>query len=390
MKKAFYLVIITLVATTGVLVFTLSGSDSDIAAYQPTRNKPAGATTVADGGGQFGLFCMEKAVTYGNLRLVPVCADAQFLASAQRKCNYVPLKQALLDNKVSITEREMSTTARRRGGAARNELGHVIPNPIQTRNLREQQNQNEQELNASTGGGNAVNELTIENNSGDTVYVMGGEVVKGGLQDRIIAQDMVLPPHSGPMAMQVFCVEHGRWSARDASVSREEAVTFTGYSNVGASSVRKRAVMQKDQGQVWQEVAKVNEANDVSTGTGTYTALEEAPTYQHSSAGYLSAFRDLARNNPNMIGVIAISGDKVIACDIFSCPDLFAKEFEGLLRSYIAEAVSYGQAAALSDEQVKDYFAQFVKEGKLNEKKIAENGAMAKDSEGDWTHLNMY
>src|SRR5687767_11724624 len=41
-----------------------------------------------------------------------------------------------------------------------------------------------------------VNELTVENRSDVAVYIQSGEIVKGGKQDRTLANDLVLAPHS--------------------------------------------------------------------------------------------------------------------------------------------------------------------------------------------------
>src|SRR5262249_42685987 len=56
-----------------------------------------------------------------------------------------------------------------------------------------------------------VNELSIENVSDEEVYVQSGDIVKGGRQDRVLAMDLIVPPKSGKMPIESFCVEHGRW-----------------------------------------------------------------------------------------------------------------------------------------------------------------------------------
>src|SRR5207302_4131853 len=60
----------------------------------------------------------------------------------------------------------------------------------------------------------SVNELAIENVSSEEVYVQSGDIVKGGKQDRTLAYDFIVPPHSGRMPIASFCVEQGRWGAR--------------------------------------------------------------------------------------------------------------------------------------------------------------------------------
>ena len=65
-----------------------------------------------------------------------------------------------------------------------------------------------------------VNQLAIENVSEDTeVYVQSGDIVKGGRQDRTLKNDMILPTKSGKVALDAFCVEHGRWTSRGGESS---------------------------------------------------------------------------------------------------------------------------------------------------------------------------
>src|SRR5579863_5676454 len=59
-----------------------------------------------------------------------------------------------------------------------------------------------------------VNELLIENFSSKPCFVQAGDVVKGGQQDRTIASDFVIPPHSPASPIASFCVEHSRWQGR--------------------------------------------------------------------------------------------------------------------------------------------------------------------------------
>src|SRR5438309_860922 len=57
-----------------------------------------------------------------------------------------------------------------------------------------------------------VAQLTIENVSRDTeVFIQSGDIVKGGRQDRVIAYDLIVPPQSGRVPINSFCVEAGRW-----------------------------------------------------------------------------------------------------------------------------------------------------------------------------------
>lgn len=60
------------------------------------------------------------------------------------------------------------------------------------------------------GGGNRVNTLLVRNKSDRPLYLMPGEIVVGGSQDRTIGNEIVIQPNTEPVPIDVFCVEHGR------------------------------------------------------------------------------------------------------------------------------------------------------------------------------------
>src|SRR5207302_1849548 len=59
-----------------------------------------------------------------------------------------------------------------------------------------------------------VNLLAIENVSTEEVFIQAGDIVKGGRQDRLLAIDLIVPPKSGKVPLESFCVESGRWAVR--------------------------------------------------------------------------------------------------------------------------------------------------------------------------------
>src|SRR5258708_29061428 len=102
-----------------------------------------------------------------------------------------------------------------------------------------------------------VNELAVENVSGEPVFIQGGDIVKGGQQDRVISNDFVLPSKSGKVPVSAFCVEHGRWSQR----SGEKVHLFESSMHMISTKELKMAVKsKKDQSAVWREVANTQAA----------------------------------------------------------------------------------------------------------------------------------
>src|SRR5437667_10593501 len=93
--------------------------------------------------------------------------------------------------------------------------------------------------------GASVNQLVLINRSKRPLLLLAGELVSGGKQDRIIGKDRVVPVGSKPLPLDVFCVEHGRWSS---------GASFTNAKTIVHPSVREQATLQKDQGRVWNAV----------------------------------------------------------------------------------------------------------------------------------------
>ncbi len=90
-----------------------------------------------------------------------------------------------------------------------------------------------------------MNQLVLINRSKRPLLLLAGELVSGGKQDRIIGKDRIVPVGSEPLPLDVFCVEHGRWS----SGSR-----FSAAKTMVHPSVREQAAVAKDQNDVWAAV----------------------------------------------------------------------------------------------------------------------------------------
>src|SRR5215470_2142716 len=97
--------------------------------------------------------------------------------------------------------------------------------------------------------GDQVNQLVMVNNSDRPLILLAGEIVTGGKQDRVVGKDRIVPPKSDPIDLSVFCVEPGRWVETSGKFS-----TFSAL--MAQPSVRKRAMADKNQQQVWAEVRK--------------------------------------------------------------------------------------------------------------------------------------
>jgi hypothetical protein len=187
-------------------------------------------------------------------------------------------------------------------------------------------------------GGAQVNRVTVANLSAKPLLLLGGEVILGGQQDRIIGKDTILPAHE-EMSLEVFCVEHGRWSGHGE---------FTSAGGLVEGKARQRARFESDQQRVWEEVAKKNAALKVENATGTYRNLATGPEGEAAMKPYREHIRGALDQLPEakrMIGVIAAVNGRVTSVEIFAEPSLFAAYRDKLLDSLFVSVADVPAAA---------------------------------------------
>jgi hypothetical protein len=315
---------------------------------------------------------------FKNLQLYPIRGNSNFFNESKDNGNYLSLKEGLESKKIVITEKV--DTSARRNPIQRQTYNQPANRTNNDRRNNEVQQQEQTQQYVSEG---TVNSLFIENVSSDTIMVLAGEVVKGGKQDRVIAQDFLLYPKSGKKDVSVFCVEHGRWSTTDTTFA------FNETSTISCQSVRKAAAVEKQQGKVWENVANVTSKNKASTSTGTYNALEKSESYNKQMDEYLKHFGNIFSADPTVIGVVAVSGDSIIGCDMFASNAMFKKYYANLLNSYATEAITNGKEVKVSYQQVSNYLNSFIASEEKQEEVIKLKGTQLKEGRKK-VHISVY
>ena len=191
-----------------------------------------------------------------------------------------------------------------------------------------------------------VNELAIENQSKDKhVYVPSGSIVKGGKQDRVMQNDLILPPNSGKQPIASFCVEQGRWRGR----GNEAAVQF-GASNqtLNSKDLKMAAKVSGNQGEVWAKVSESQEKLSSNVGesvkapeSGTSLQLTlENKKLQESVDGYVKDLGNLLEDKPDALGYAVAVNGKFTSADVYASSALFRKLWPQYLRASATEAVA--------------------------------------------------
>src|SRR5439155_26998487 len=89
--------------------------------------------------------------------------------------------------------------------------------------------------------GASVNQLVLINRSKRPLLLLAGELVSGGKQDRVMGKDRIVPAGAPLLPLEVFCVEHGRWSGSSQ---------FSAAKTIVHPSVRVRAAVDQKQTEV--------------------------------------------------------------------------------------------------------------------------------------------
>jgi hypothetical protein len=179
----------------------------------------------------------------------------------------------------------------------------------------------------------SVNSLTFVNKADQPVFVLAGEVIIGGKQDRIIGRNTVIPAKT-TQAVPVYCVEHGRWDGTTKEFTTAKALAH------GRLRGRASYAAQRD---VWNEVAAKNVARRTTSASDTYRRVA-----QQQSDGTLGTMekqvdaalaRIPAADRDRMVGFAVALNGAVATVDLFASPALFKKLETKLVRSYLTEAV---------------------------------------------------
>ena len=199
-----------------------------------------------------------------------------------------------------------------------------------------------------------VNNLTFSNKSEKPVFLLAGEVIIGGKQDRIIGRNTIIPAKK-TQQVPVFCVEHGRWNGATKEFTTAKALAH--------GRLRGKATFDGQQ-DVWDEVASKNVSRRTTSKSDTYRAV--AAQQSDGTLGKWEKQIDTALDKlstddkSHLIGFAVSVNGQVASIDLFQSPALFGKLRSKLVRSYITEAVdtkAKKEAKPPTDKDIKAFVA---------------------------------
>ena len=218
----------------------------------------------------------------------------------------------------------------------------------------------------------------VENLSNRDLFIQSGDLLTGGLQDQVIASGLIVPPGSGRVPLEVFCVDPFRSTARPG----QDSSTFTAsgallpsrmarLSMLGGPAESKpvryvrqlgvwwgidglRAALSDALGQALEPAAGIERDGEGGTNGRARTLLEarrspsttglplalrnEALTRAQEEHG--DAFAQSGDLPGDIVGAVFAINGRIEAAEIYESNGLFRAAWPKLLRAYATAAIA--------------------------------------------------
>jgi hypothetical protein len=188
-----------------------------------------------------------------------------------------------------------------------------------------------------------VPELVVDNRGKSHVLLLAGEILVGGKQNRVLREDILLPPLSGARSIGVYCVEQGRWN--------EGRRDFEGKLSFADPNLRRKVYDKVDQQTVWSAVAGFTESARAASPTQSYQQALEAPAVREEM-GAAERVLDV-KAAPDAVGAAVFVGGTLSGIDVFGSPGLFARQWTKLLRAHAAGAYVTSPSSTVSEAKLR-------------------------------------
>jgi len=174
-----------------------------------------------------------------------------------------------------------------------------------------------------------VRHVLVRNNSRHHVFLMAGEALGGGKQNRLISEDVLLRPHGRVVRVPVYCIEKGRWSpGRDK---------FSSGAFMAPTPMRKLAREKVSQRALWDAVSGVLEESGTRSENEDLGAVYKNEEVAAKIAHYR---REIGIPFRETVGCVVVVNGRIVGSDIFGSPELLRKLWPKLLDSYAVDAIT--------------------------------------------------
>jgi shikimate kinase len=201
-----------------------------------------------------------------------------------------------------------------------------------------------------------VNKLVVKKDSDVAIIALGGGIVIGGWQNRLIGPDVYLSADVTEATLDVYCAEQGRWAGSKA---------FSVAEYLAVSELRKKSYNAEEQDYIWKSIKEIRKSQKVYSLNKSYHKLYEKRTVKKQVAAVEKAFSDLKerlKNKPHTIGIAVLVNGEIVAADLFVNNHLLMRYMDQLLRTYAVDAViaQAGGKPTPAEKEVRERVGEFI------------------------------
>jgi len=211
-----------------------------------------------------------------------------------------------------------------------------------------------------------VEQLVITNDSERPLFLVSGDLVRGGKQDRTIRMSMVIPPKTTGALLPALCVERSRWAGEAGFAAQGDVVGSLGQSAMNRPADESRGSQEG----VWESVSSYkgslrrNAAKAAGRPVGaskTSSMTEELndKDIQDLINGYVRAVGEKYLPLPRPLGLAYAVDGKLTGLHVFHSSSLFRQLALKLLRAAATDAAAAAFDKAPPAVTVKD-LANFI------------------------------
>lgn len=191
--------------------------------------------------------------------------------------------------------------------------------------------------------------LAIENRGRMPLFIQSGDLVKGGTQDRVLPNDLLVSANSTG-TITALCVESGRSFQR----GNESSTSFGSATEQLPTRSLKLAANRRSQADVWNNVQAL-QAN-LARNTGGSVQAQQSQTslqlslehqrVQDAVQSYLAPLGSVVEEKNDVIGYAVVVNGKIQSADVYASSGLFLKLWPKLLRASAVDALAARQPNA--------------------------------------------
>ena len=167
------------------------------------------------------------------------------------------------------------------------------------------------------------------------IFLMAGELITGGKQNRTLRSDALLAPKSS-VVLPLYCVQKGRWEGGKA---------FEGRSTVVPQAVREKAAGKAGQDAIWSEVGRANRRLGAESASGDLAVAMAKPANVRRLA---ELRRKITPHLPrSCVGVVVAVGRRIVGAALVHNAELFSRLRDKVFRTAGSEAPAEYRALIL-------------------------------------------